>query len=969
MHFFQPLSSTAALSFSPCGRFRRHASSETLRGTATAALSHLLGHDILGGECYQDRHNDASRSRSSCSSRGAGPHTNKSNKSGGQRSENLAPGERRGGRVRQVDGGEHAAGWITSRVMCELGAPEAVARGLSAEGTSAVSRKAFLGIFNLVLWASRNSRGGAGGTGGRGWADCGQEYGHGLPAAGGGGGPHASLRRAVECMLDSPQLLPRLLRVAEHGEGAVLRAKGFLALRLTLEVASPAFLLKACRSRLLPLLARSIGGLAPRWTSRGPVTAAATAATATAATAASAATAAAATTAAAVAVPELSPPQQYLFECSTKLADWLCAVPERAASRLNAELREPCAADMGALDPTRPGRHVLQQQQQQQQYRQDGRGNSSSSGSGSGGGDCSRRVASRLLHHPAAADVGSLETSLAMFPAVVHLVNSPLLRGRAVTAAFVSDLAACLALSCPIAAGAAGQATAGAGARGSGSKGSSSGGGAVSAPAVDHGTTGSVVLAAILPTVETLAQQAELVLVPHRWAVSTELVPVLCRLLRSPSGDTRALVVAIFRVLLPPLVRRQSRASSTPQGCPDRSAAASTAELSPENTVRSAFATHVLPLSADLLRDYAPIPQYTIRLLLDVGREWGGLGTALLVAGGESALYALLDRLPRPVSGPLPSPTPRGQGSSPLPPFRRQAKTLHYSGPESAGEDAMTALDPALAVLFTLLVERDQAEAGRNGREGTGGASREGSESGRGWVRGGQGSGDRGGRRGDYGGDTGNSIFVKLLHLELPGRTAAAIAAAVEAGVPETTDGLLGLAVALLDASVRRKAATARDTEAVRGEAVTWEERQLEPLLTAVPAVVWGLKLFCVDGVLAKNRREQEPPQAPTRRRDGRGGAEGAVGVLVVDEAVRSGVADSATLFLEACFEVRECWVVWVSAVSAMLVLFVLLARIPFGLVWFEAVRVISTLGTAAFYALSELGVRGFFRHSHLRAV
>lgn len=732
------------------------------------------------------------------------------------------------------------------------------------------------------------------------------------------------LRRAVESMVGSQHLLLRLLRVAEHGEAAVLRAKGFLALRLTLEAASPGLLLKACRSRLLPLLARAIGGLSPRSTARGPVTAAASGAGAVAGAGASVATAAA--------VPELSLQQEYLYECSTKLADWLAAVPGTAARRLVTELRKRYAATStgsGGVTLMKQGRDDGQKHHQQC------RGNSIACG---GGGGSRRFTRQQAVAAAAAATTrtGGLEAAMATFPAVVHLVNSPLLRGRAVTAAFVSDLSGCLALSCPTAvAETKGKASpgAGTGARGKGGSGSSSSDrGAVSATAVkswsgvDGGATGAVVLAAILPTVETLAQQAELVLTPHRETVSRELVPVLCRLLRSPSGDTRALVVAIFRVLLPPLVRQQ-QPGTPPVSLQhlDRSAGASVAgSSSPENMVRSAFAAHVLPLVADLLRDHAPIPQYTVRLVLDVGREWGGLGTALLADGG-SAVASLLGRLPRPLlPGPLSSPpTPR---VSPFTSPRSQARTLR-SGHELAGDaaSAATALDPALAALLTILVERDGLCPSDGGNE-------PGREL---LLRGGQNVGYGGGRYDDSGSSSGGNssggIFVTLLHHDLPGRTAAAVVAAVEAGMPEATDALLGLAVVLLDAGLRRMtgvehtgpASSAGLWEASRGLVTATaagsgggaiggrrrgrvperssEKQQLEPLITAVPAAVEGIKLFCVEGAPGKKQRERDLQRTPTREYGGAGGG-GALGV--VDEGIRSGVADSATLFLEMCYKV-----------------------------------------------------------------
>ncbi|CAM9368748.1 unnamed protein product, partial [Scytosiphon promiscuus] len=705
----------------------RHASCENLKSTAAAGLSHLLGHDILGGECRRD-HEDRHA---------------KSNAGGGGGGSSSSAVRRRGGvrRQRPVSGHDDprrpAPGWITARVMCEPGAPEAVVRGLSAEGSSAASRRAFLGVFNLVLWASRDRGDDAGVAVDEGWPETTRED----EAASAGRARHSPLRRAAQSMLDSQQLLVTLLRIAEHGEGAVLRAKGFLAVRLALEAAGPAFLLAACRSRLLPVLARAIGGLAPRLhAARGLVGAAATAA---------------------VPVPELSPQQEYLYECSTQLAEWLCAVPETTARRVATELRSLRATEERHRPPQRRG--------------------------DSRGGGTSRRSAAREQTAEAATAMSAeLESAVAAFPAVVHLVNSPLLRRRAVTTAFVRDLADCVALS---------------------------------PPAADAGSLSGTrpgVLAALLPTVETLAQQAELLLLPHRDAVAASLVPELCRLLESPSGDTRTLIVAVFRALLPPLVRRQR--SGTPPGhpssrCVDRnpcstaSAAVGTAvgSSSPsENPVASAIAAHLLPRVPGLLRDYDPIPQYAVRLLLDVGREWGGLGPALLEPGrvGRCAAAALLDRM----SG-------RSGGLSP-----RGWREVSF-------------------------VDRGKRRAG--GHE--------------------PGSADHG----------------------------------------HVTEAYLGLAVAMLDSAIRRRAGARRDEALLSGAGYPgcspraaastvptpdreWKERQLSPLLAAAPAAVEALKRFCVQGAMT------------ARCYEGEGGTLG-----VVDDGVRVGVSDSATLFLETSFEVR----------------------------------------------------------------
>ncbi|CAN0559145.1 unnamed protein product, partial [Ectocarpus sp. 12 AP-2014] len=121
----------------------RHASSENLRCTAAAALYHVFGHDILGGEFSQDCDDDDDDDEDETeASRSIG-------------SESAGRGARRGARRRRSDrAGDDvpAAGRVASRVMREHGAPEFIVQGLSAEGSSTTSRRAFLGMFNLVVW-------------------------------------------------------------------------------------------------------------------------------------------------------------------------------------------------------------------------------------------------------------------------------------------------------------------------------------------------------------------------------------------------------------------------------------------------------------------------------------------------------------------------------------------------------------------------------------------------------------------------------------------------------------------------------------------------------------------------------------------------------------------------------------------------------------------------------------------------
>ena len=865
----------------PCSR---GAPSESLRGTAAAGLSHLLAHDVLGAEGDDD-------SRTTITTTTAGyPNGHGAGVPGRRLPDDKRPtthGRESGYGQAATNTGGACRGWITARMMSEPGASAPIVQGLS-EGSFPSSRRSFLNVFNLVLWVSRHFGGSSDGA---------------LPVATGANGSTAedasdgvgertcALQCVVESMICSQNLLPRLLQIAEHGGEAILRAKGFLALRLTLEVAPPALLLKACRSRLLPLLARVLGGLTPR-TTRGPGTGVAAAA------------------------PGLSVQQEYLYECCTKLADWLSAVPETAARRLLAELRRRRAGVVrDCHNAWRPR-----------------------------GASGSRRVIRQQVAAPpataaspataAALRATELETEMATFPVVVHLVSSPLLRRRTVTTAFLHDVVCCLSLSCPTArerAAASGKEG------GKGVGGSGGDGGAVvsttpsaAEPFDAEGRRAEATLAALLPTVETLAQQTELVLLPHWETVSSELVPVLCRLLGSPSGDTRALALAVLRVLVPPFMQQTSppqpqlhflgQAAGVVTLTSSDGGAQSVVATVPPGGVRgpptmmqSAIAVHFLPLAAALLNDHMPVPQYTVRLLIDVGRQWDGLGAGLLAAAG--AIPALLRRLPSPSPSASPfSSSVHAVGSSPR--RSQRAADIRRPGNEAGpGDDATCALDPAVAALLTLLVERGDGDSDDDGR----------------------GRGPGGGRRPSGGGsdaesdgnEGGEDLFAELLRLELPGRIAGAVTGAVAAGVPEATEAFLALAVAMLNAACRcveevlpprgrRHAAppsrpdfsprgagfrlsTAAGVERTagfcfrRGSGSAAKEQQpepllllLEPLLAAVPAAVEGVKTFCVHDRLARQREQlSEAGREP-----------------LVDDSVRSSLSDSATLFLELCYKV-----------------------------------------------------------------
>lgn len=932
----------------------RHGSSETVRGTAAAGLSHLLGHDVLGEECAASIVCLGTGNRGACSKAGgidrkdlempsheadvklALAHTDGHDNECGGGSGDSPRGDPK---VRR----RLPAGSIISRVMSERDAPALVVHGL-AEGGSVTSRRAFLNICNLIFWANRCSRG-RGTTRGSDTHGIGKSEGdsaaashgqHAAPETGtvpehrreqsselvgarGGkrrteeGGPQLRnpLPRACESMLESQYLLPRLLRVAEHGEEIVLRAKSFLALRLALEVSRPIVLLKACRSRLLPLLARSIGALAPRAVLASPASASV-----------DHANTGVAATAPAVdgGTPGLSPAHEYLLHCCVKLTDWLCTVPGRAALRLLAVLHRHVRDRDGVR---REGGDTTLR-------RTDGCSNGSSGG-GFRRSIISERPASSVHIDPkdGARKVAAVEAALATFPAVVHLINSPLLRRQAVTSTFISDTAGCLALACPV----------------MGEKGSrrgSTGGSAAAATraAADtaeggHERSGAVVLAALLPTVETLAQQADTVLLPHWKTVSSELLPVLCRLLGSPSGDTRALAVAVFRVLLPPLLTQQTKQTSLPPPLsrvvsPGLGHASVEGAMMPTATARdakdsraeiqSAITTHLLPYVATLLRDDAPIPQYTIRLLLDLGREWRTLGAALLSEG--DTISSLLQRLPAPLTAPLscqptfrpssppgqlsPPPSSSSSSSNRRVTSAAQRRKLDVSG--RVMTSAIPAVDSGLAEVLAFLIEGGD-DGSFESCHGNNGNRKSSSSVGRG---------------SDH-----RKLLSNLLQLELPGRVAAAIERAVEAGMAEATEAFLSLATALLHAvdawrevthfssegagvappsgvrfrkliaiigEVRARAAAGNRASELRSG---WELK-VEALLAAVPPAVEALHLFSVrDGVADAERQGQR--QHPQRS----GSPAAFAHEVCVDSGALSSVRDASTLFLGMCYKVR----------------------------------------------------------------
>lgn len=722
---------------------------------------------------------------------------------------------------------------VAACVMCEPGAPTAVVSGLS-EGNSPSIRRAFLNIFNIVLWGSCQSRrDGVNMDGGgprqpvRSAADgvCNAEA---RPAARRGRNNRKSpLQRAAEAMVDASMLLPRLLRIAEYGEDHLLRAKGFLALRLALDSAPPGFLPKACRSRLLQIPVRVTEAVRPR---ADPMV---------------------------VPCPSKIPPrrpsqrtpqQEYLCSCCARLTEAICALPGDAARRLVVELRK--------WRGLAAGRAKSQQNSRRERVR------------GAIG-----RLATK--HHPADVTFRKLEAASLSFRAVVQLINNSYWRRQVVTRRFLGDFSACLALSCPRAV-----------------HGVEGGWGDGVYPEVrqvrqrqDYGVSRAepssaddfpedVPLAVLFPTAEALAQHAEELLLPHRTQVLGELLPVLCRLAKSPSGNTRTQTVMVLCKLLPHLLS-QERISETKSDAPQ-------SRKSPEVVaiVHSSIVCHFLPLIASLLRDRPPIPLYVTRLLISISERWKELGTALLSVGGT--LEALLDRLPH-------------LGSSYLEPYREVAPSSASSSSPSAGRYRSTCRTaqgkadalggktkeltqpvpgasqlPALVELIEALVERD-----------------------------------------DGGGDRDESLISAMLKLELPRKVTYVVTREMARGISEATTSFLALATSLLDRVTR----SSRDNQGAisqrmvhedehgdkngplgqeRGAWLSWAKMQLEPLLTAVPAVVDALHQCRVPGGLL------EREQAMTAPRE-----------VLSDDDVRSGISDGATAFFAACHEVRapaEAW-------------------------------------------------------------
>lgn len=517
----------------------RRAHSKTLRGTAASGLARILERDILGDECHVSGSIDPGLSEGETSAVRRMLRVERM-------THRRETGDDREGRRQRA----YPGGWIASRIVSQPGVAAAIVHGLS-EGSSPDSRLAFLNIVNLLFWGAAINRMSS------------DARGH-------------SLWQAAEVVLESQQdLLPVLLRIVEHEKGAVLRAKGFLALRFILEFGSPSLLLKACCSPMLALLETVISALDSRVDSESASRVGVRSGNGNSRASG------------------LSSQEEYLYGCVNDLAGWLCTVPETTTRRLFDELRNRCSSS-DVVAGSQPGNKRKGQRQSRQST--DETGNSSS------------------------------EVAMSACSAMILLVNNPLLCPRVVTDAFLRDLSACLALSCPVDSGSAAESN---------------------RADFDGGVGTSSVFAILLPTVMALVQHAETALLPHREMVSSNLIPVLCGLLRSPSGDTRASVLNLLQFLLPPLLRP---VASSPRQVHDRCAAlsdepSSLKGASPEEGVggspkwvSAAIDSSLLPLVAKLLSDQAPVPQYTVRLLVDVAQEWDGLGPALLAKEGAIAV-------------------------------------------------------------------------------------------------------------------------------------------------------------------------------------------------------------------------------------------------------------------------------------------------------------------------------------------
>ena len=208
---------------------------------------------------------------------------------------------------------------------------------------------------------------------------------------------------------------------------------------------------------------------------------------------------------------------------------------------------------------------------------------------------------------------GPLAAAIKAFPPVLHVVNSPCLRWRAVTPAFVRDVSTCARI------------LAGAASRQGSSPGSSSGPRQGGTHEACHVT---------LCVLEAMTQHGAVLLArgPVLGPCASHFVPAVCSLLDSRSGDTRVLGIALLRASLPALAR----------AC--RGGGEAFEKLS------AAVAGKLLPRCEYLLGDADPLPAQTLRLVVDCG-AWRGAPAA--VAKSQKLLDALAGAAADPRGGGL----------------------------------------------------------------------------------------------------------------------------------------------------------------------------------------------------------------------------------------------------------------------------------------------------------------------------
>ncbi|GLI65982.1 hypothetical protein VaNZ11_009669 [Volvox africanus] len=187
------------------------------------------------------------------------------------------------------------------------------------------------------------------------------------------------------------------------------------------------------------------------------------------------------------------------------------------------------------------------------------------------------------------------KSPLALFPVMLHLLTSPHFRSAVVSGQLVAELASWLTLTAGPAAG------------------GSIGGGAGGSVAASAGSSGAALLAdfktTLMPVLEALCQQGELVL-QHYSAVLNTLLPALCGVVstEAESGDTRFFCLRMVSDVLQTLLLDEELYGSAQQRAEGGGGVAA-AQI--DRVLRS----HILPLVPRLLRDEDPMPLYALKLL------------------------------------------------------------------------------------------------------------------------------------------------------------------------------------------------------------------------------------------------------------------------------------------------------------------------------------------------------------------